>query len=94
MASMAPLFLVNTSAISSALREALPLPPARVAACIAGCASVRVLHLGRVDAAQRTRTRGQAAAGGRADAAAGAAGLRGDDERVTTLTSPGSVVFG
>ena len=29
---MAPLFLVNTSAISSALREALPLPPARVAA--------------------------------------------------------------
>ena len=32
MASMAPLFLVNTRAISSALREALPLPPARVAA--------------------------------------------------------------
>jgi hypothetical protein len=31
MASMAPLFLVNTSAISSALREALPLPPPRVA---------------------------------------------------------------
>src|SRR5580698_5167459 len=33
MASMAPLFLVNTRAISSALREALPLPPPRVAAC-------------------------------------------------------------
>src|ERR1700727_1983062 len=32
MASMAPLFLVKTRAISSALREALPLPPARVAA--------------------------------------------------------------
>src|SRR5450755_411461 len=31
-ASMDPLFLVNTKAISSALREALPLPPARVAA--------------------------------------------------------------
>src|SRR5208282_5855005 len=30
MASMAPLFLVNTSAISSEPREALPLPPARV----------------------------------------------------------------
>src|SRR3984893_4910718 len=31
MASMAPLFLVNTKAISSALRDALPLPPALVA---------------------------------------------------------------
>src|ERR1700722_10077173 len=31
MASMAPLFLVNTNAISSALREGLPLPPPRVA---------------------------------------------------------------
>src|ERR1700721_4637398 len=30
--SMAPLFLVNTSAISAALREVLPLPPARGAA--------------------------------------------------------------
>src|SRR6202035_202723 len=29
--SIAPLFLVNTRAISSALRDALPLPPARVA---------------------------------------------------------------
>src|ERR1700676_2392919 len=31
MASMAPLLLVNTNAISSALREGLPLPPPRVA---------------------------------------------------------------
>ncbi len=46
---------------------------------LAGCAQIRILHLSGVDAAQRAGPRSQSAAGRRADAAAGAAGLRGDD---------------
>ena len=78
MASIAPLFLVNTRAISSALREALPLPPAAGAPALP-VASVGSLTCVGANAVQGARSGREAAAGGGADAAAGAAGLGGDD---------------
>ena len=93
MASMAPLFLVNTRAISSALREALPLPPARVAA---GWPDARV---GSLTCAVRMPFNEPEPAArpllvGALMPPLVPPAFEVMIERCTTLTSPGSVVFG
>ena len=76
---MAPLLRSKTSAISSSLRDALPLPAPRCTLLVALRRERRGRHLRRRVAGQRARAAAVAAAqAGGVDAAAARADLRGD----------------
>src|SRR5271168_3827045 len=93
IASMAPLFLVNTRAISSEPREALPLPPARVPAWPPAANVGSLICAVRIPFSEPEPAASPLLVGALIPPLVPPA-FDWMSDRWTTLTSPGSVVFG